>query len=43
MTTWDGGQLPATSSELVRLRLVSGLPNEIYHAAPGVRDRKSVV
>lgn len=36
MTVWDGGQLPATSPELARLGLVSGLPNAKYHAAPGV-------
>lgn len=40
MTVWDGGQLPAFASDLVRLGLVSGLSNEEYHGAPGVSKSK---
>lgn len=36
ITPWAGSPLPAASSDLVRLGLVHGLPNETYHAAPGI-------
>jgi hypothetical protein len=36
MTTWGGGTLPSFGSDLVQMGLVHGLPNEAYHAAPGV-------